>query len=61
MKKLMAKLNLLRKVDSSDLFFLSGSGAISYGAWMIYPPAGVILAGIFLVILSVSVSKPKAG
>ena len=32
-----------------DLAGLGGVGLVSYGAWMIYPPAGFITAGILLI------------
>ena len=31
-----------------DLAGLCGVGLVSYGAWLIYPPAGFITAGILL-------------
>ena len=33
-----------------DVAGLGGVGLISYGAWMIYPPAGFITAGILLIV-----------
>jgi len=33
-----------------DLAGLCGVGLVSYGAWMIYPPAGFIVAGILLIV-----------
>ena len=33
-----------------DLAGLSGVGLVSYGAWMIYPPAGFITAGVLLIV-----------
>ena len=33
-----------------DLAGLCGAGLVSYGAWMIYPPAGFITAGILLIV-----------
>ena len=29
---------------------LCGVGLVSYGAWMIYPPAGFITAGLLLIV-----------
>lgn len=29
-----------------DLLLVGGATAISYGAWMIYPPAGFIVGGL---------------
>ena len=33
-----------------DLAGLCGVGLVSYGAWMIYPPAGFITAGLLLIV-----------
>ena len=33
-----------------DVVGLGGVGLVSYGAWMIYPPAGFITAGILLIV-----------
>lgn len=33
-----------------DVAGLCGVGLVSYGAWMIYPPAGFITAGILLIV-----------
>jgi hypothetical protein len=48
--------NLLR-----DLAGLAGIGAIAYGAWMIYPPAGFITGGLLLVVGALALAlAPKA-
>jgi hypothetical protein len=46
-----------------DLAGLSGVGLVSYGAWMIYPPAGFITAGILLIAstLLISLGNRAAG
>jgi hypothetical protein len=31
-----------------DLVGLGGAGLISYGAWLMYPPAGFIVAGVLI-------------
>lgn len=31
-----------------DLFMTAGAGAISYGAYMVYPAAGVVIAGVLV-------------
>ena len=33
-----------------DLAGLCGVGLVSYGAWMIYPPAGFITGGLLLIV-----------
>ena len=33
-----------------DMAGLCGVGLVSYGAWLIYPPAGFITAGILLIV-----------
>jgi hypothetical protein len=30
-----------------DALMTAGAGAASYGAWMVYPPAGFIVGGLF--------------
>ena len=34
------------------IFFLLGSAAVSYGAFLIYMPAGIITGGITLIVLA---------
>lgn len=44
------KLQAARTVAASwlpDALMVAGSAGISYGSWMIYPPAGWIVGGIF--------------
>lgn len=33
---------------AADVIGLAGAGALSYGAWMVYSPAGFIVAGVLL-------------
>ena len=33
-----------------DLAGLCGVGLVSYGAWMIYPPAGFVVGGLLLIL-----------
>lgn len=45
-----------------DLVGLIGVGLIAYGSWLVYEPAGFIVAGVLLVIAVILVSvKPKQG
>ena len=46
-----------------DLAGLCGVGLVSYGAWLIYPPAGFITAGILLIVgaLLISLGSRAAG
>ncbi|MCW5704289.1 MAG: hypothetical protein KIT82_17105 [Bradyrhizobium sp.] len=39
-----------------DLAGLCGVGLVSYGAWMIYAPAGFITAGLLLVVGSLLIA-----
>lgn len=39
-----------------DVAGLGGVGLVSYGAWMIYPPAGFITAGILLIVGTVMIA-----
>ena len=46
-----------------DVVGLGGVGLVSYGAWMIYPPAGFITAGLLLIVgaLLISLGNRAAG
>jgi len=46
-----------------DLVGLCGVGLVSYGAWMIYPPAGLITAGMLLIVgtLLIALGNRTAG
>ena len=46
-----------------DLAGLCGVGLVSYGAWMIYPPAGFIAGGILLIVgaLLIALGNRAAG
>lgn len=46
-----------------DLAGLCGVGLVSYGAWLIYPPAGFIAGGILLIVgaLLISLGSRAAG
>ncbi len=46
-----------------DLAGLSGVSLVSYGAWMIYPPAGFITGGCLLIVgaLLAALGHRKAG
>ena len=42
-----------------DLAGLCGVGLVSYGAWMIYPPAGFIVASILLIVGTLMIALGK--
>jgi hypothetical protein len=46
-----------------DLAGLCGVGLVSYGAWMIYPPAGFITGGLLLIVgtLLIALGNRAAG
>ena len=46
-----------------DVAGLGGVGLVSYGAWIIYPPAGFITAGILLIVgtLLIALGNRAAG
>ena len=46
-----------------DMAGLCGVGLVSYGAWLIYPPAGFITGGILLIVgaLLISLGSRAAG
>jgi hypothetical protein len=46
-----------------DVAGLCGVGLVSYGAWMIYPPAGFITGGLLLIVgtLLIALGNRAAG
>ena len=40
-----------------DILLIISSVVISFGAWMIYIPAGIIIAGLFICFFSYSIEK----
>ena len=66
MKQLAAAVRSLAMVVPGlvrDLAGLCGVGLVSYGAWLIYPPAGFITAGILLIVgtLLIALGNRAAG
>lgn len=47
-----------KQLDTGQLVFLTGLGAASYGAWLIYVPAGFLLGGLVLVWLTLPARPP---
>lgn len=43
----------------SDVFFVVGCSFIVAGLWLIFMPAGVIAAGISLIVISLGVERSK--
>jgi hypothetical protein len=43
-----------------DVVGLTGLGLISYGAWMITPPAGYITAGVLMLVGVILISAKKS-
>lgn len=46
----MAAASLLARDWTPDSLLLAGAGCVSYGAWLIYPPAGFIVGGLLLLV-----------
>jgi hypothetical protein len=40
-----------------DALMVSGSAGISYGAWMVYPPAGFLVAGALLLVAGILAAR----
>lgn len=40
-----------------DFLMVGGVGAMSYGAWMVYEPAGAIVAGVFMLIAGILLAR----
>lgn len=43
--------------NRSDALMVAGAAAVSYGAWMIYAPAGYIAGGVQLIAAGVLVAR----
>lgn len=39
----------LLKNLAPDAMLVAGAAAVSYGAWLVYQPAGIIVGGAFLI------------
>ena len=66
MKQLAAAVRAIAMVVpglARDLAGLCGVGLVSYGAWLIYPPAGFIIGGILLIVgtLLIALGNRAAG
>lgn len=58
MKKLLAALSL------RDVLGVTGAASFTYGAWLIYRPAGFLVAGVFLLVgafLDARATPPQPG
>lgn len=42
---------------AADALFLAGAGAVSYGAWLMYAPAGFIVGGVLAMVAGVIVAR----
>lgn len=40
-----------------DVFLIAGAVSISYGAWLVYEPAGYIVAGMLALIAGIRTAK----
>jgi len=46
----LAAASLLARDWTPDTLLMAGAGCVSYGAWLIYPPAGFIVGGLLLLV-----------
>ena len=58
--KFFSALRRAAPVVVRDLAGLAGAGLIAYGAWLVYPPAGFVVAGAELVAMSVLLARGSA-
>lgn len=54
MKKHLQKALLVVERDGPDVLMVVGAGIVSFGVGMVYRPAGVITAGLFLLVAGVA-------
>jgi predicted tellurium resistance membrane protein TerC len=43
-----------------DITILAGAGLLSYGAWLVYVPAGYLVAGALLLVAGLAASRAAA-
>lgn len=43
-----------------DALMVGGAAAMSYGAWLVYSPAGFIVAGAFAIVAGIQVARAGA-
>lgn len=46
----MAAASVVASEWTPDTLLMAGAGCVSYGAWLIYPPAGFIVGGLLLLV-----------
>lgn len=49
--------SLARQVP--DAFMLAGAGGVSYGAWLVYEPAGFMVAGALAIAAGVLMARAQ--
>ncbi len=47
------------KSAQPDALMVAGACAVSYGIWMIYPPAGFVVGGVFLLVAGWLLAKAE--
>lgn len=40
-----------------DVFLIAGAASVSYGAWLVYEPAGFIVVGVLALIAGIRTAK----
>lgn len=40
-----------------DALLIAGAASLSYGAWLVFPPAGFMVAGLLAIITGIKVAK----
>lgn len=45
--------------ELEDVCFFAGGALASAGVWRIYDPAGMIVAGFFLIVVSISIARGR--
>jgi len=58
----LAAASIVASEWTPDTLLMAGAGCVSYGAWLIYPPAGFIVGGLLLLVGGyLGASKAAAG
>jgi hypothetical protein len=53
LRKLFATIGRRTPHVANDAVGFAGAGAVAYGAWLIYPPAGFLVGGTLAMTLSI--------
>lgn len=57
LRSIAAQVTAFASSNAADGLFVAGGGAVSYGAWLVYAPAGFIVGGVLAIAAGVMVAR----